>query len=275
MNKLQMDRVSCHVTAKCNLRCEKCAVYIPKLYELGNVPEYNIEQIKKSFQAYFEIVEYVRMISITGGEPMLYPDLADLLKFLIGFEKSYSKIEVFTNGSVNVPDDVLDVMSESDKFLLFIDNYGSDISKKVDRIESACREKNVKFSTRKYFGEDAHLGGWVDRSILPEKLNREKAMQHFSKCVVAKPGGRLFTIFGEKIAFCATPYCGYRIGMVPEEDVLLIDLASENISIEEKKEKLSLWNSIDFNPGCAWCNGLGIYNDVERFVPGKQVEKNG
>ena len=42
-----MDRVSCHVTAKCNLRCKKCAVFIPRLYEMGNVPEYNIDDIKK------------------------------------------------------------------------------------------------------------------------------------------------------------------------------------------------------------------------------------
>ena len=32
MKKLIMDRVSCHVTARCNLRCKMCAVYIPKLY---------------------------------------------------------------------------------------------------------------------------------------------------------------------------------------------------------------------------------------------------
>lgn len=31
MEKLKLDRISCHVTAQCNLRCDKCSAYIPKL----------------------------------------------------------------------------------------------------------------------------------------------------------------------------------------------------------------------------------------------------
>ena len=96
MKKLTMDRVSCHVTARCNLRCKMCAVYIPKLYELGNVPEYPITEIKNSFRTYFALTDQVRLISITGGEPMLYPDLAELLDYLRSYEKSFSKLEVFT-----------------------------------------------------------------------------------------------------------------------------------------------------------------------------------
>lgn len=271
MKKLTLDRISCHVTARCNLRCKMCAVYIPKLYELGDVPEYRIEDIKSSFHTCFELVSQVRLISITGGEPMLYPHLAELLKDLLGYENSYSKLEVFTNGSLEIPESVLAVMAKSDKFTLFVDNYGPQLSVKVDRIQQQCEAAGVRYTVRTYFGENAHLGGWVDRSILPEKLSEEKAREHSQKCVAGRPGGRLFTIFGRELVFCATPYCGYRIGAVPVEDVLSVDLADGSMTLEEKGRQLQVMCEAEFNPGCAWCSGMGIYEHVERFVPGEQV----
>ena len=275
MKKLTMDRVSCHVTARCNLRCKMCAVYIPKLYELGNVPEYPITEIKNSFRTYFALTDQVRLISITGGEPMLYPDLAELLDYLRSYEKSFSKLEVFTNGSLEIPDPVLRSMAEFEKYTLFVDNYGPQISSKVRRIQQQCAEFGVRYTVRTYFGENAHMGGWVDRSILPERLSDEKAREHSRKCAAVSPGVRLFTIFGHMLVFCATPYCGYRIGAVPASDVLGIDLGDSGMSLEEKGSRLREMCEAEFNPGCAWCNGMGIYENMERFVPGEQVKKNG
>ncbi len=272
MEKIVMDRVSCHVTARCNLRCKMCAVYIPKLYELGNVPEYKIEDIKRSFETYFGLVEQVRLISITGGEPMLYPYLDQLIEYLLQYEESFSKLEVFTNGTLNIPDTVLKALAHSQKTVLFVDNYGPPISKKISNIEQQCKDFHVKYTIREYYGENAHMGGWVDRNILPEKLCREKAKEHSQKCAAGRPGGRLFTIFGNLLVFCATPYCGYRIGAVPESDVLQVDLADPTTTLDEKYERLQELCNAEFNPGCAWCNGMGIYENMERFIPGEQVE---
>lgn len=271
---MTMDRVSCHVTAKCNLRCKMCAVYIPKLYELGNVPEYDIDDMKKSFETYFELVEHVRLISITGGEPMLHSHLSELLEFLLQYEDRYTKLEVFTNGSLSIPEAVLEVLSKSEKMILFVDNYGPEISKRVPDIEEQCKKSQVRYTVREYYGENAHLGGWVDRSILKERLSDEKAREHSGKCVVGRPGGRLLTIFGRELVFCATPFCGFRIGAVPKSDVLGIDLVEQETTLEQKYEKLNAMYNADFNPGCAWCNGMGIYDNVERYVPGEQVKNN-
>jgi len=274
MNKLIMDRVSCHLTAKCNLRCKKCAVYIPKLYEIGNVPEYNVEDIKKSFERYFSMVEQVRLISLTGGEPLLYPHLDEIIECLLNYEQSFQKLEVFTNGATSISEKVLRAMAKSEKIMLFVDNYGPELSTKIDEIEKLCIKEHVKYHIRSYHGESMHLGGWVDRSILPEKLDDATAKMHFEKCVVAKSGGRLYTIFGRHLAFCATPYCGLRVGELPEEDVLYIDLCDDQISIDEIYHQLLKMDQVELNPGCAWCNGLGIYQNVERFIPGEQVKKS-
>ena len=116
------------------------------------------------------------------------------------------------------------------------------------------------------------MGGWINRNILPNRLSDEKAKEHSQKCVTGRLGGRLFTIFGRIITFCATPYCGYRIGAVPECDVLHVDLIDECTTLDEKYQKLCEMCNAKFNPGCAWCNGMGIYENMDRFVPGEQVK---
>ena len=269
MEKFVMDRVSCHVTAKCNLRCKMCSAFIPKLYEMGKVPDYDINDIKSSFETYFSLVERVRMISISGGEPMLYPQLAELLEFLLQYEEFYTKLEVFTNGSLIIPEQVLAVLSKSEKMTLFVDDYGPNISKRIKEIKESCEKNHVKYTVRVYHGENMHLGGWLDRSFLTEKLSEEKAKEHFEKCY----SRNMLTIFGKELVFCPMPYLGYRINAVPKSDVLGMNLVDDNTSLEEKHDKLlEIWNT-KINPGCAWCNGLGIYEDAKRFVPGEQVRK--
>ncbi|MBE5930968.1 MAG: radical SAM protein [Lachnospiraceae bacterium] len=269
MEKMVMDRVSCHVTAKCNLRCKMCSAFIPKLYEMGNVPEYDVEEIKESFRTYFQLVEHVRLISISGGEPMIYPKLAELLEFMLQYEDNFTKLEVFTNGSVAIPEAVLEVMAKSEKMTLFVDHYGPQISKKIDEIKMNCDKYHIKYSIRIYYGENAHMNGWIDRSFLTEKLSDEKAKEHFKKCF----SNNMLTIFGKEIVYCPQSYVGYRIGAVPKEDILGFSLVDEHSTIEEKYEKLhKLWN-VEWIPGCAWCNGLGIYENAKRYVPAEQVEK--
>lgn len=159
MDKMRMDRVSCHVTAKCNLRCRMCAVYIPRLYELGNVPEYDIADIKESFRCYFELVSHVRLVSLTGGEPMLYPHLAELLEEFLSYEEAYDKLEVFTNGSLDVPDPVFSALAKSGKMMLFIDHYGPKVSRKAEQVAEECEKRHIRYTLREYYGPNAHMGG--------------------------------------------------------------------------------------------------------------------
>lgn len=269
MEKLVMERVSCHVTERCNLRCKMCSAFIPTLYELGNVPEYDMDELISSFRTYFELVESVRMISISGGEPMLHPRLAELLEFLLQYEERFTKLEVFTNGTLTIPEPVLKVMAKSKKMLLFVDHYGPEISKKVDEIKELCEKYDVRYTVRIYYGEDMHMGGWFDKSFLKEKLSEEKAKEHFSKCVSTN----MFTIFGKELVYCPMPYVGSAIGAIPRSDVLGVRLVDDATTLEEKYEKLVELCNVDFLPGCAWCNGVGIYENVERFVPAEQLER--
>ncbi|MBP2662126.1 MAG: radical protein [Firmicutes bacterium] len=272
MEKLVLDRVSCHVTSKCNLRCNKCSAYIPELYALPSIPMYTLEQMKNSFKVYFEMVESVRMISLSGGEPFLFSELDKLVDFLLTYEDRFKKLEIFTNGTLPVSDNLLNSSVKNEKISFLIDNYGPAVSKKVDAVEEALKNAGISFKTRKYYGSDVHMNGWHDYGISSEKkANAAEAKFRYEKCYGGVNGNMLCTIFGTRLFLCPLAEVGRRIGRIPLNDTLFIDLSEEKTSIEEKLDRFRSMLAVDYNPACAYCNGSGVYDNEPRYTPGEQL----
>lgn len=272
MEKLVLDRVSCHVTANCNLRCNKCSDYIPELHCLPNITIYTLEQMKNSFKVYFEMVESVRMISLSGGEPFLFSELDKLVDFLLTYEDRFEKLEIFTNGTLPIPNNLLHSASKSAKVSFLIDNYGPYVSTQVNTIETALKHAGISFKTRKYYDFDAHMNGWHDYGLSNgKKVNADEAKFRYEKCYGGKNGNMLCTIFGTHLFLCQLAEVGRRIGRIPLNDTLFIDLSDETTSIEEKLNQFRSILSVDYNPACAYCNGIGVYENEPRYTPGKQL----
>ena len=117
----------------CNLQCKNCINCSP-LYNQKNLnfPEIDFEKTCKS-------LEYIRklgfkIINITGGEPLLYPKIFDLIRFCksLGFF-----VTVNTNGllipKIKFPDDIR-ILLKSHQMCFIISNKGKyfDNSKAID-----------------------------------------------------------------------------------------------------------------------------------------------
>lgn len=102
--------VQWHITEKCNLRCKHC--YMDKYYNEATLKEllcdYNL--LKKFIIKLNSFLE----ISITGGEPLVYPEFINLLKFLDS-EEIVLKINILTNG-VLLNDEICLFLSSLPKF---------------------------------------------------------------------------------------------------------------------------------------------------------------
>lgn len=110
------------LTDKCNLRCNYCykesdsrknaflkepLILLRSLYEIG-----------------------IRHIELSGGEPLLHPELPEILKFL---GSKFNMVALLTNGFF-INEELLDIISEyKDKFILQIGLDGSN-SEIVDKI---------------------------------------------------------------------------------------------------------------------------------------------
>lgn len=95
--KNQVYHIQWHLTNKCNLRCIHCYQedYKEDLYE-------PLRFKKEIVDLYFEFIRnnnFIPEISLTGGEPILYPYLLDLLDYI---NEKYKNCRVFilTNGTI-------------------------------------------------------------------------------------------------------------------------------------------------------------------------------
>lgn len=75
------------INGHCNMSCSFCFVD-------RTVPDYDREQLKRDIRSLYE--SGARHLVLSGGEPTLHPDLADLIAH--GRELSFSTLEIQTNG---------------------------------------------------------------------------------------------------------------------------------------------------------------------------------
>ena len=71
------------ITEFCDLKCKLCLAYIPYYKEHKHM---EIGDIKKALKKYFEIVNTVDKMSITGGEPLLHPDFCAVLYEILKYK---------------------------------------------------------------------------------------------------------------------------------------------------------------------------------------------
>lgn len=269
-----IHRVALHLTWRCTLRCEKCGAYIPESYEKGLDFDYDYEEIKRSLTTLFSLVEKVEVITLTGGEAILHKDIVPLLEFLAAREEKFDRLDFQTNGSILFSDAILSAMAKSGKFTFFIDHYGPGISTRAEENVRLCEARGVRYLLRKYYGEDAHMKGWIDWSPREKRISEEAAKKQFSLCANGRRESRPFVIYGNLLTLCAMPYCRYRIGAQPLEDVLRLDLSDTSLSPEEMRERILFMRDTDYNPGCRYCRGLGVDPNVKRYKAGEQVKRS-
>ena len=64
-------------TMQCNLKCKLCGVLVP---HYNYRPQMTVDEADKTLKAVFEIVDKVGKLQITGGEPLMHPQLDQILQ---------------------------------------------------------------------------------------------------------------------------------------------------------------------------------------------------
>lgn len=88
-NELVQRSLSIHLTDHCNLNCEYCSQYS------SVAPEYYLDP--DGLERDLKTLPPIERIMFTGGEPLLHPDIAGILRLTRRYQPD-SKIAVITNG---------------------------------------------------------------------------------------------------------------------------------------------------------------------------------
>ncbi|MDR1024786.1 MAG: radical SAM protein [Treponema sp.] len=281
--EIVIDTSAILVTFKCNLRCKLCCTSSP--YQ-KNPEHFSIERLEAILNRYFELVRLIRKLSFGGGEPMLRTDMAELIEITMKHGGQFDIFEIITNGTIIPADKVLDTIEKfKDKMYIMIDKYG-DLSINADKLAGMFKGRGINHSIRKYYGEDAHCGGWVDLGDFAHKNNAEAAVTLLSECCIPnKPKvhtGLYIPVQGESaltipymactngiLHRCARAYATMLAGSVPVTAPDFIDIMDDRKSLDQIREEIHSLYMMDYLSACEYCNGFS--SSSRRYMPAEQL----
>ena len=277
MHEKQMEkknsvyRISLDVTHRCNLKCKLCAAHVPYFREPWH-PTY--EYLTKTVDKMFELIPEMDRLVIAGGEPLIRTDIVDFFKYLLPYkDRIYSRVEIITNGSILPRKELLEVCQKFTReegqgqgIYFIVDNYGPELSPKLYEIGDLLTQYNIPHELRDYY-KDLHCDGWVDFGDFSLKRSPEEGKKLFQKCALPSKLNFCIKIIDGRIDPGSQSLHCMRLGLFdePSEYINLFD----DISVEEKREKLLSWYNMETLHACQYCDGM--CEDSKRFQPAEQL----
>ncbi len=248
-NKVYLYRVDLSVTNKCTLRCEKCNMLMPYFH----APQHkSLETIKQDLDMLFRWVDVVELFDILGGEPLLYPDLVELLQYIKEhYQEKIEAIHMFTNGTCNLSEELLRISREM-SIIYDISDYTQELpqlTERVDEFESKLQEHKIVANRDKQ-------KIWLDfgyPEVNHEDYPEEKRIAHFHGCEATFRG-----LYDKKLYYCHLEASAVQAGLFEESEDDFVEL--DKLSEENKIEVVELdqgYSQKGYPGFCLRCDGCG------------------
>lgn len=257
-------------TMKCNLKCQLCGVLVP---HYNYRPEMTVEEFSNTLETIFQIVDGVGKLQITGGEPLLYPEIDKILMECFKYADKFDKLWFFCNCAVPVRPEVLHILKQyKDKIIMHCSDYGVRPQIAADMVQLFI-ENDINYKYLKYYGEDQYYDGWVDNGdFIAHRRSKKENEEIFKHCSHVCRGGSWYVRHGQ-MHWCGRSIRGTELGKVPlcAEDYL--DIFDKSTTIEGKREKLERLKQVSTITACDYCNGYyGTEDKSKRYPAGGQMK---
>lgn len=146
-DKTLCDFVQMCVTERCTLKCVKCAhaCYAVK----KDSEDMSVEQIKYSVDCLFSRFDYINQFVLIGGEPLLYRNLTDIIRYVgENYRNQINRFAITTNGTIIPSEEVLEVCREY-KLFFDISNYSNaipNLKKQYEKMCSVLEQNSIQYS---------------------------------------------------------------------------------------------------------------------------------
>jgi organic radical activating enzyme len=224
-------------TERCNLKCDGCASLMHYYENPKDVPT---SQLIHDFSSFLDVIDFVNLINLIGGEPFLNRNLHEVLVFLFesDYKDKFNRLNIITNGTV-IPDKLtIKVMSKyRDKIFIDISNYGL----KIDKLMKIFKENNIPHKLK----EDETV--WmVSGDLSKQNMDKDTIRSLYSKCSY-----KIYcnTIFRGRYYICPRQAHGTNLKKIPDDNNY-IDL---NLPYEERLNKFKELKNLDYIEACDYC----------------------
>lgn len=245
-NKLVVDQVNIATTLRCTLNCKNCIACVPFH---KHKEDFSVDMLKKSIDAFFITVDYVLLLEIAGGEPLLYMNILELICYIgQNYRNQIDVLMITTNGTI-VPSDELCNEAKKYDILFKIDDYSANVSSKVIKIPEIKEILDKNYCNyfislaEKWF--DTKLGK-VDYSTLSE----EELGNYFTACQY-----NCMQLHEEKLFNCGYALFTLWAGLSEVEDELAYQLGGSTVEdkmlLFEYSHRYSSKGYVDLCKKCA------------------------
>lgn len=266
-DKFIMKRAALTILTKCNLNCKHCSAYSPYL---RNTKQPSLEEILKYTDRFFDIVDFVEIFSVSGGEPLLFKQLPEVINALSKYRDRIEKLEIITNGTIVPSVDLINSIRKlGDVFYRFlVDDYGEYLSIKISEIDQTLKEAKLPYEIRNNTIINPHSNGWIDYGLAQKIHTSEEAIELFDKCSMPHKLKYCFGILNGIFTPC--PIVKYRLYLGQDVDRNdYIDLMDDTMTVEQQRQKiLNIYNTKVLE-SCMYCKGM--CDDSARFTPAEQL----
>ena len=267
MNKKLVSHVlDFYITTACTLNCKLCMTGVPFIPN----KHISVDSLEKQLEKYFQIWDYSERLEFMGGEPLMHPDLCEIVRMSLKFRGKYDRMRVTTNGTIVPKDEFFELLANCGKFFDFVvDNYGP-LSKNLKALTDRLDFYHLPYRIDRYTGDTQHFNGWVDLGDCEYIGYPEEGLSKiYYGCVSTENG---FVVVHEgKVFEC--PYhlrLFLRKGILPAENEY-IDLFDDAKPLAEKREIAERFYTTPISV-CNYC--LGFYEKTsKRFPAAEQAER--
>jgi MoaA/NifB/PqqE/SkfB family radical SAM enzyme len=226
-------------------------------------------RIFAELDAMFRIVDHCGLFVPFGGEPLLHPDIDEIIREFKKYEDKIDLFRICTNGTIVPRQSTIDALKALKCTTdLRFSEYGA-LSNRTEEAVRKLAANGIEATVISYGGDDQYFGGWVDfrvgddyKGYSEEKLQLIHSHCNYANQIVGLDG---------KLYQCNIQSFGVHMGHIElcEEDY--VDLFS-NEPLEAKREKVQ---KIGLHPSeaCKYCNSFDVESG-KRVSAAIQLEKS-
>lgn len=251
-NKIFFSSENMLPSTVCNLNCRDCLNFTPyiKTHHVAS-----LDELKKNVDLFFRAVDFIYLFQITGGEPLLYYHLQDLIEYIDQkYRRQIFRMELVTNGTVEPSDDLCMYLREKNVYII-LDDYRNAMPEKQGVYEK-IKNKFIRYQVN--FLEN-RAEQWI-RMYIPKQVHTEltdnQLIEKFDACNTPWSSlrkGKLsacnYAMYAESAGICEAPREEY------------FDLA--NYSESDKKALVEFrlrYSTKGYTEFCKICNGWMTQN---------------
>ncbi len=247
--KILVNSLSCIVTEACTLNCEKCSIMLPYF---RHRKQYSLEEVKREIDLAFEKIDFICDFTVTGGEPLLNSDLAEILSYTgEHYAEQIGNIKIITNGVLEPDETLLHCMKTYDIFA-----FVSDYTEAVQSIRERVLKHYKKFCDAEIRAYLASSAKWVDfgfGAVSHTEEDESELIAFFNNCRTTCRGyidGKVWYCINARFAEQALEY-DYDLTNA-------LDLTKVGNTLEERAHIIEFdagYNKRGYLSMCNACNG--------------------